>query len=58
MVGLAVDPGQGAVEDDVVKLLLAADMAVQRGGNHAEAGGEGAHAQGRCLPLAVRAGLW
>ena len=43
---MAVDLGQDAVEDEVVELLLAADVAVQRAGNHAEAGGQGAHAEG------------
>ena len=46
-VGLAVDLAQDGVEDEVIQLLLAADVAVQRAGNHAEAGGQGAHAQGR-----------
>jgi hypothetical protein len=50
--GLAVDLGQDAVEDEVVKLVLAVNVAVQRGGNHAEAGSEGAHAQGRCAMAA------
>ncbi len=45
-VGLAVDLGQHAVEDEVMELLLAAYVAVQRTGNHSEAGGEGAHAEG------------
>jgi hypothetical protein len=45
-IGRAVDLGQHPVEDEVLKLLLAADMAVQRAGNHAEAAGEGAHAEG------------
>ena len=46
VIGLAVDLGQHAVEDEVVELLLAADVAVQRAGNHAQAGGQGAHAEG------------
>jgi hypothetical protein len=46
-IGPAVDLGQDAVQDEVVQLLLASDVAVQRGGNHAEAGAQGAHAQGR-----------
>jgi hypothetical protein len=46
-VGLAVDLGPHAVQDEVIQLLLASDVAVQRGGNHAEASGQGAHAQGR-----------
>ena len=45
-VGLAVDLAENRVEDEVVELFLAADVAVQRAGNHAEAGGEGAHAEG------------
>ena len=46
-VGLAVHLAEDGVEDEVIQLLLAADVAVQRAGNHAEAGGQGAHAQGR-----------
>jgi hypothetical protein len=41
-----VDLGQDAIKDEIVQLVLAGDVAVQRGGDHAEAGGEGAHAQG------------
>ena len=43
--GLAVDLGQHGVRDEVAELLLAAYVPVQRGGDHAEAGGQGAHAQ-------------
>ena len=46
-IGPAVDLAQDGVEDQVIQLLLAADVTVQRAGNHAEAGGQGAHAQGR-----------
>ena len=46
VVGLAVDLGQHPVHDEVAELFLAAHVAVQRAGDHAEAGGEGAHAQG------------
>ena len=42
----AVDLAEHRVEDEVVQLFLAADVAVQRAGNHAEAAGEAAHAQG------------
>ena len=57
-VGPAVDLGQYAIEDEVVKLFLAADVAVQRRGNYAEAGGEGAHAQGlRAMGADDREGL-
>jgi len=34
------------VEDKIVELFLAADVAVQRAGNHAEAAGQAAHAEG------------
>jgi hypothetical protein len=44
-VGLAVDLGEDRVEDKVVKLFLVADVAVQRAGDHAEASGDGAHAE-------------
>ena len=44
--GLAVDLGQHPVHDEVAELLLAAHVAVQRAGNDAEAGSEGAHAEG------------
>jgi HSP20 family protein len=44
--GLAVDLGQDPVHDEVAELFLAAHVPVQRGGDHAEAGGQGAHAQG------------
>ena len=43
---LAVDLGQYPVGDEVEELLLAAHVPVQRGRDHAKAGGEGAHAQG------------
>src|SRR5437899_446298 len=46
VIGLAVDLGQYVVEDKVVELLLAAHVAVQRAGNHAQPGGQGAHAEG------------
>jgi len=39
-VGPAVDLGEYRVEDEVVKLFLAADVPVQRAGNHAEAAGQ------------------
>ena len=45
-VGLGVDLGQHPVHDEVAELLLAAHVAVQRAGDHAKAGGEGAHAEG------------
>ena len=45
-VGLAVDLGQDGIEDEVVKLFLVTDVAVQRAGNDTEAGGERAHAEG------------
>ena len=57
-VGPAVDLGEHRVEDEVVELFLAADVAVQRAGNHAEAGGEGAHAEGlRAIRADDREGL-
>jgi hypothetical protein len=43
---LAVDFGEHRVEDKVVKLFLAAHVAVQRAGYHAKPGGDGAHAEG------------
>jgi hypothetical protein len=45
-IGPAVDLAEHRVEDEVVELFLAADVPVQRARHHAEAGGEGAHAQG------------
>ena len=44
--GRAVNLGQHGVRDEVAELSLAAHVAVQRAGDHAEAGGQGAHAQG------------
>jgi hypothetical protein len=47
-IGLTVDLGEDGVEDEVVELFLVRDMAVERAGHDAEAGGEGAHAEGWC----------
>jgi hypothetical protein len=52
VIGLAVGLGQHVVEDKVVELLLAADVAVQRAGNHAQAGGENPRALPAGTPLA------
>jgi hypothetical protein len=57
-VGPAVDLGEHRVEDQVVKLFLVADMAVQRAGHHPEAASEGAHAEGlRAIRADDREGL-
>ena len=57
-VGPAVDLGKHSVEDKVIELFLAADVAVQRPGNHAEAAAEGAHAEGlRAICADDREGL-
>jgi hypothetical protein len=54
----AVDLGEHGVEDKIVELFLAADVAVQRAGNHAEAAGEAAHAEGlRAIHADDREGL-
>jgi hypothetical protein len=54
----AVDLGEHGVEDKIVELFLAADVAVQRAGNHAEAAGEAAHAEGlRAIGADDREGL-
>jgi hypothetical protein len=45
MVGLAVDLGEHSVHSQVAELFLAAHVPVQGTGDHAQAGGEGAHAQ-------------
>jgi hypothetical protein len=45
-VGPAVNLGEHGVQDEILELFLAADVAVQRTRNHAEAAGEGAHAEG------------
>src|SRR5690348_17662615 len=42
---MVVDLGQHAVQDEIVELLLAAYVAVQRRGNDVETGGQCAHAQ-------------
>jgi hypothetical protein len=41
----AVDLGEDAVKDQVLELLLVADVAVERAGDDPEAGGQGAHGQ-------------
>jgi hypothetical protein len=57
-VGPAVDLGEHRVENEIVELFLAADVAVQRAGNHAEAACEGAHAEGlRAIGADDREGL-
>src|SRR5207302_8510905 len=57
-VGPAVDLSEHGVEDKIVELFLAADVAVQRAGNHAEAAGEAAHAEGlRAIHADDREGL-
>jgi len=44
--GVDVDLGQDAVKDQVLELLLVADVVVQRPGDHPQAGGQAAHGQG------------
>jgi hypothetical protein len=46
-VDVAVDLGEHAVQDEVLESFLAAHVAVERAGDHVEAGGEGAHGQRR-----------
>jgi hypothetical protein len=45
-VEVEVDLGQDAVKEQVLELLLAADVAVDRGGDNSQAGGQAAHGQG------------
>jgi hypothetical protein len=41
-----VDLGQDAVKEQVLELLLVADVVVEGAGDHAQAGGQAAHGQG------------
>src|SRR5829696_4408110 len=45
-VGVDVDLGQDAVKDQVLELLLVADVVVQGAGDDPQAGGQAAHGQG------------
>jgi hypothetical protein len=45
-VGVEVDLGQDAVKEQVLELLLVADVVVEGAGDHAQAGGQAAHGQG------------
>ena len=44
-VDVDVDLGEHAVQDQVLELLLVADVAVERAGDHPKAGGQAAHGQ-------------
>jgi hypothetical protein len=44
-VEVAVDLGEHGVKDQVVELLLVADVVVERAGDHPQARGQGAHGQ-------------
>ena len=41
-----IDLGQDAVEEQVLELLLVADVAIDRAGDDPQAGGQAAHGQG------------
>jgi hypothetical protein len=42
---VAVDLGEHAVEDQILELLLVADVMVERAGDNPQARGQGAHGQ-------------